>query len=124
MRRQTYVFLTTLLLAAGAASAQVVTASFYGTVVDPNGAVIPGAKVTVVNIDRGTTSTLVTDPSGEASFASLPIGEYAITVEATGFKALKRTGLTLSAGQALRLTLPLEIGQVAETIGSEVRLRW
>src|SRR3954447_19678926 len=89
------------LLLATNAMAQVVTATFYGTVVDPNGAVIPGAKVTAVNVDRGSTLTREADSSGEVSFPSLPIGEYTITAEAAGFKTLKRTGINLSAGQDL-----------------------
>ena len=104
------------LLLAGSAGAQVVTAIFYGTIVDPNGAVIPGASVTVLNVDRGSTLTREAGALGEVSFPSLPIGEYAITVEAKGFKTLKRTGVNLSAGQDLRLTLSLEIGQLAEVI--------
>lgn len=103
------------MLPAGAA-AQVVTATFFGTVVDPNGAVITGASVTVLNVDRGSTSMHIADTLGEVTFSSLPIGEYAITAEAKGFKTLKRTGVHLSAGQDLRMTLSLEIGQLTETI--------
>ena len=105
-----------VLLLAGGAGAQVVTAIFYGTIVHPNGAVIPGARVTVLNVDRGSTLTREAGARGEVSFPSLPIGEYAITGEAKGFKTLKRTVVNLSAGQDLRLTLSLDIGQLAEVI--------
>jgi len=105
-----------VLLIFASAAAQVVTATFYGTVVDPNGAVIPAAKVTLLNVDRGSILTREADAGGEVSIPSLPTGEYTVTVEATGFKTLKRSGVTLSAGQDLRLTLPMEIGQVTETV--------
>src|SRR5215471_7893498 len=103
-------------LLASSALGQVVTSSLYGTVVDPNNAVIPGASVTLLNVDRGSTVSRNTDNSGEVTFASLPVGVYIITVEARGFKTLKRSGVSLSAGQEPRLTFILEIGQLAETI--------
>ena len=101
---------------APSAVAQVVTATLYGTVVDPNGASIPAARVTMVNVDRGSTLIREADGAGEVSFPSLPIGEYTITVEAKGFKTLKRTGINLSAGQDLRMTLSMDIGQLSETV--------
>jgi hypothetical protein len=105
-----------LQLATGTLAAQVVTASFNGTVLDPNGASVPGASVTMLNVDRGSTLTRTANTFGEVVFPSLPIGEYTITAEAKGFKTLKRGGVTLSSGQDLRMALALEIGQVAETI--------
>src|SRR5438067_320662 len=106
-------------LFAGIAYGQIVTGTLYVTVVDPNGALIPGATVTALNVDRGSALTRSADTLGEVSFPSLPVGSYALTVEAKGFKTLKRSGIRLSGGQDIRLTLPLEIGQVAETV--EVR---
>ena len=103
-------------LLASSAMGQVVTSTLYGTVIDPNNALIPGALVTVLNVDRGSTVSRSTDNAGEVTFASLPIGDYVITVEAKGFKTLKRSGVSLSAGQEPRLTFVLEIGQLAETI--------
>src|SRR5437773_514601 len=82
---------------------QVVTSTLYGTVVDPNGAVIPGATVTLLNVDRGSTVTRTTGSNGDVIFTALPIGQYDITVEAKGFKTLKRSGAKLSAGEELTL---------------------
>ncbi|MCZ2156350.1 MAG: TonB-dependent receptor [Bryobacterales bacterium] len=111
-----YSVATLLLLITVCLQGQVVSAGLFGTVTDPNGAVIPGAKVTVTNEDRGSTLTRDADASGVAAFPSLPMGTYTITVESQGFKSLKRSGIVLSAGRDLRLTLPLELGQVTETI--------
>lgn len=111
-----YSIATLLLLLYLQSQAQVVSAGLFVTVSDPNGAVIPGAKVTAANVDRGSTLTRDADASGIAAFPALPLGSYAITVESAGFKTLKRSGIVLSAGQDLRLSLPLELGQITETI--------
>src|SRR3989442_56301 len=112
MRRLGFIrsVLVFIVVAASSAMGQVVTSTLYGTVVDPNNAVIPGAVVTLLNVDRGSTVSRNTDNAGEVTFASLPVGEYVITVEAKGFKTLKRSGVSLSAGQEPRLTFVLEIG--------------
>ena len=98
------------------AMGQVVTATLYGTVLDPNGAVVPNATVTALNVGRGTSTVRQSDAAGEVVLSSLPVGDYTITVEVPGFKSLRRTGIALSAGQDLRLNLTLEIGQVAESV--------
>lgn len=107
------------LLVAGAFSSawgQVITATFHGTIMDPNGAVVPSANVTVTNTTRGTSISRQTNENGVVTFTSLPLGDYTVAVEAAGFKTLSRTGLNLSAGEELRLTLTLEIGQLSEKI--------
>ena len=111
--------LLSFMLAMGMASTavgQVVTATLYGTVLDPNGAVVPNATVTALNVGRGISTVRQSDAAGEVVLASLPVGDYTITVEVPGFKSLRRTGIALSAGQDLRLNLNLEIGQVAESV--------
>ena len=105
-----------LMLVASSAMGQVVTATLYGTVLDPQGAIVASATVTALNVGRGTSLSRQSNELGEASFPSLPVGEYAITIEAKGFKTLKRSGITLSAGQDLRMSFTLEVGQIAETI--------
>ncbi len=57
-----------------------------GTVTDPGGAVIPGAKVTVTNTATSVSHDAITDKDGFYQVLSLPIGNYAVTVEKTGFK--------------------------------------
>ncbi len=105
-----------LMLVASSAMGQVVTATLHGTVLDPQGAVVANATVTPLNVGRGTSISRQSNELGEVSFPSLPIGDYAVTIEAKGFKTLKRSGITLSAGQDLRMSFTLEVGQIAETI--------
>ncbi|MGI4827643.1 MAG: carboxypeptidase regulatory-like domain-containing protein, partial [Janthinobacterium lividum] len=97
------------LLGDSAASAQVVGGTMTGTVVDPTGAVIPGAKVVVRNTDTGTVRTLVSDLGGRFSAPSIPVGTYTITADITGFAPYQRSGVQLTVGQSLDLALKLAL---------------
>jgi len=92
------------------------TATIVGAVMDSTGAVIPGAKVTVANSDKGFTRDLVANAAGEYTAAKIPIGDYVITAEAPGFQKLVRSGITVTVGQALRVDLQLTVGQVTQEI--------
>jgi len=81
---------TTLLLACGvffavAAHAQF-KASIQGTVMDPQGTAVPGAKVTIANQDTGVSRDTVASGEGFYRIGELPPGKYSVTVEAPGFK--------------------------------------
>ncbi len=97
------------------AVAQVVGGTVTGTVLDPTGAVIPGSKVTVRNDDTGTTRALTTDAGGRFSAPSVPVGAYSITAESTGFAPYKRSGVGLTVGQSLDLSIRLTLAG-SETI--------
>ncbi|HLI77796.1 MAG TPA: carboxypeptidase-like regulatory domain-containing protein, partial [Acidobacteriaceae bacterium] len=103
-----------LAVSAVSLSAQVVGGTISGTVVDPSGAVIPGAKVNVHNIDTGNERNLVTGSDGRFSAPSITVGTYRITVQVTGFAPYERRDVVLTVGQALDLPLKLAIS------GSEV----
>src|SRR5438874_5003277 len=113
--RLIYAFLV-LLLFCIAVAAQTGTSNISGTVKDTNGAVVPGATVTAKNEATGVTSTQTTTDSGLYSFASLPVGNYTITIEKQGFKTLQRTNNALQVGEPLTVDAALEIGQVSETV--------
>jgi hypothetical protein len=89
--------------------AQVVNGTISGTVTDSTGAVITNANVVVHNNDIGVQRALVTSGGGTFTAPAIPIGDYTITVEASGFSSYKLTGITLTVGQTLNLTLPLTI---------------
>ena len=104
-------------LAAGAAFGQIVTASLEGTVLDPAGALVPAAKVKVVNTSTNLELRATTDTDGRFSFPSLPPGgPYTLTVEAAGFSTAEQTGITLEVNQAARLDFHLRIGASTDTI--------
>src|SRR5437016_6639561 len=92
------------------ASAQTGSSSITGTVTDSSGAVVPGAKVTAKNEATGVTYTQTTTGAGLYSFPSLPVGNYSITVENTGFKTTNKTGNVLVVGTPLVVEVALEVG--------------
>src|SRR6266542_4262206 len=87
MRLRSLLVVAALVALAGAtAQAQVTTATLYGIVTDPSGAVIPGAAVTVTHEGTGATATKTTDALGEVVFDFLRVGRYTLQIEAAGFK--------------------------------------
>ena len=92
------------------------SASISGTVVDSSGAALPAAKVTVKNMETGSVRSLATDSTGGYRALSLPVGQYEVGVEKTGFKGVIKTGVTLTVGQQAVLNVSLEPGQVNEVV--------
>jgi Carboxypeptidase regulatory-like domain len=90
--------------------------SLSGTLVDPSGAVVPGAKVTVVNTALKSEYKAISNGRGFYSFPTLPVGHYDLAIEATGFKTQKKTNLTIDTDAALRLDMVLAVGQQSETV--------
>jgi hypothetical protein len=107
------------LLTPGQARAQLATADVLGTVTDNTGAVIPNAKVTLLNTGTGIAATSQTNTVGEYIFSRQQIGAFKVTVEANGFKSFTVTDLTLTAGQRARIDAALVIGSQVETVQVE-----
>src|SRR2546423_1926035 len=105
-----------LLLTAAAAFAQGVSGTITGEIRDPNGALVPNAKVTARN--TGTNAETVVNTTGEGVylFPALPTGQYVISVEAPGFRKTTTQPQNLSVSDNLRLDLTLELGQVNEVV--------
>ena len=96
--------------------AQVTTATVYGRVVDPSGAIIPGANVSASSETTGAEYSTVTGSGGEFTIAFLPAGTYALAITADGFKSYLETGLTLASGQRHNRDYGLELGATTETV--------
>src|SRR5438128_3358956 len=105
-----------LLLAASLGLAQVSTAELSGTVADPTGAVIGGAKVIATNADTGVSREASSDAAGDYVMTLLPPGNYNLSVEAPGFRKLVQSGVTLEVNQRARVDFALQVGQVNETV--------
>src|SRR5687767_11243419 len=119
--RLSLTFLAALTLA-GAASAQTVTGTISGTVVDPQGQVIPGATVTVINEATADTRSAVSGAQGDFLVTNLQPGQYTLRIALQSFRTLERTNIVLSAGERLAVAnLTLEIGNVGETVTVESR---
>jgi hypothetical protein len=116
---QLHAVLVVLALTAGvfapiSAHAQVSTGSIVGTVLDSSGQVIPGAQVTIRNVNRNTTTTHVTDANGTYSALFLVPGTYEVQVGLSGFKTWIRSDLTLQVNDRLRIDATLEVGSLEE----------
>ncbi len=105
-----------LVLCATLALGQTGTSGISGTVRDGNGAVVPGATVTAKSDATNVSQSQQTTDAGLFAFASLPVGNYTITVEKSGFKTYKKTGNALEVGTPLTVDAVMEVGQVSETV--------
>jgi outer membrane receptor protein involved in Fe transport len=104
------------LFAASALEAQVTTATIYGVVRDSTGAVLPGASITATNQGTNLSRETITDERGEFAVPALPTGRYTLKIELPGFKTYTNQGIELTAGQTIRQTFTLAVGQVSENI--------
>jgi hypothetical protein len=97
-------------------SAQNTFGRISGTIVDPSGASIPGAKVTVRNTDTQATRVVTTDNSGFYVAENLPIGPYAVELNQPGFKRASRSGFQLIADGRITANFTLEIGEASQSV--------
>src|SRR5437879_749294 len=96
--------------------AQGFAAAITGTVMDTSGAAVPGAMVTVKHLETGLTRAVEVDAAGSYSIASLPVGEYELTVEKMGFQREVRRGINLVVAQEAVLNLTLQVGTVVQQV--------
>ena len=100
------VILAIAILSASQAYAQVSGATLSGTITDPSGAAIAGAKVSITNKATGVTRDDTTDAAGFYSAPNLLPGPYEVTASASGFSTAKQSDLTLTVGAQQVLNLP------------------
>lgn len=111
-----YVVLAFCFALAPFARAQKDTATIVGTVKDASGAVIPDAKVTVTDVDRGNTFAATTNPSGDYVASPLRIGHYTVKVEKEGFKTAVAGPIELQLQDRAEVNVTLEVGQTVQTV--------
>jgi Carboxypeptidase regulatory-like domain len=97
------------------AAQSVTSATLSGIVEDANGAYVPGATLTAINVDTNQQRTTDSDREGRFTFPYLPVGNYKLTVSESGFRTLSRN-LTLTLGQALYFVFKLDVNSVAENV--------
>jgi len=90
-----------------------------GNVTDQTGAVLAGAVVTVIDVDRGLTRSLVTDAAGEYNAPTLIPGNYTVRVEVKGFKILTRPNIVVEVGKEIRVDLTPQPGEQTQTVTVE-----
>jgi hypothetical protein len=96
--------------------AQTFRGTILGTVTDPQGAVVSGAKVTVRNINTGLERATETSADGSYSVPELPIGTYTVTVTQSGFRTSFTTDIAVDVAAEKRVDVALKTGQVSETV--------
>jgi hypothetical protein len=104
------------LLMSATSNAQQPTGSITGVVQDASGAAVAGATVTVRSVETGQTRTLVANESGNYSALSLPVGEYEIRAEKTGFSPVVRAGVTLVVAQQAVVNITMSVGGIQQAV--------
>jgi len=114
-----FVLLLALVCASGLL-AQDITGSISGTVADPTGAGVPGATVTVTDLERNmVVRTTTTDGAGNYAAPLLPVSKYSVTVEAKGFKKTTQKDITLNVNDKLVVNIKLDVGDVQQEVTVE-----
>lgn len=111
-----WLFSAFLFLAIGIGFAQSTGATLQGGVTDEQGGALPGATVTITNIETGQVRTAATDAQGWYRAPALPPGRYELRAELPGFVRQVRAGLTLTVGQEATINMALAIATLAETV--------
>ncbi|HUO17180.1 MAG TPA: TonB-dependent receptor [Verrucomicrobiae bacterium] len=94
----------------------IITSTILGTVTDPQGAVIPGARVTLTNVDTGVRWIVTTSDSGDYQFPNLIAGHYKIEVLREGFASTISSIVGLENGTTQRINLGLKMGKITEAV--------
>jgi hypothetical protein len=98
------------------ANADNLYASIRGTVADPSGAVVPEARLTATNVATGISYNATSNKDGLFTFVQLPIGDYTVKVEKSGFKTFSESRIHLDLDQIYNLKVGMELGVVSDTI--------
>src|SRR5271169_1644658 len=93
-----------------------VAAAISGTIEDPTGAGVGGAKVIVTDAETGASRTTTSDESGNFRVLSLAPGPYELRIEKTGFQAAVRTGINLKVAQQAAVNFKLAIGEIVQEV--------
>ncbi len=100
----------------GRAGAQGTTGTISGFVNDPSGASVPGATITVRNVETGQSRVLVTDGGGRYRAPELQPGRYELVAELAGFQTAQYQNLALTLGQSMVVNVTLKIGSLDEKV--------
>jgi len=104
------------ILCVAPAMAQLTTGTITGAVTDSSGAAVPGATITVKNVDTGASRTTVSGPSGRYEVSNVPIGKYDVSATLAGFQTSVHAGVELTLGRTAVVDHSLQVGEVAQAV--------
>src|SRR5215831_352064 len=110
------VLLMILLLSGTVVWGQLGTSTIRGTITDSSGAALPGATVTITNLQTNLSRTLTTGAAGAYSFESIPPGEYKVEMEAKGFRKSVVNRVQAQVGSIADVSQSLKVGEIKETV--------
>lgn len=109
-------FLAACLTVTALAQSQATTGTIQGTVLDPNGAAVPGAVITLKNSATGFERSVSSNSDGFFAAPLLPLGRYQVATTASGFGRSILENVEVTIGQTLNLRIELKVGQTEETV--------
>ena len=111
-----FVFVAVLALSASAMAQSTTTGAIGGVVTNPNKEVVPGAAITVKNVDTNKEDSATSDDAGRFKVANLQPGRYSVSVNATGFAQITQENVVVEVGRETSLEVGLSIGQVTGSV--------
>ena len=115
-RLRIVLLLLVVMAVSAVSSAQNATGRIFGTVYDQQGAVIPAVQITVTNTATQDARTATTNGEGYFQVLALPIGNYKVIAEHTGFRTMISAEQKLLINQALRIDVKMEVGAAKQTV--------
>jgi len=116
LRSVSYFAVIAIFATAALAQSQATTGLIQGTVVDPNGAVVSGASITVRNTGTGFERTVTSNSDGFFTAPLLPLGTYRVTTSASGFSNTVLENVEVTIGNTLSLNIAMKVGGTTETV--------
>jgi len=113
---RTFMGLACLLLITIATFGQSDRGTITGTVSDPAGAIVAGAKVEARSVATSTAYEVASTDTGNFTLSQLPAGTYEMTVTVAGFKRFVRQNITVQVAGTVRIDVPLEVGATSESV--------
>src|SRR5713226_2403931 len=109
-------FLLMVVMLSPVAVAQHIRGALEGSVYDPNGALVPGASVTLRNVSTGAEIKTTTNDSGGFNFQNLETGTYEVTIEKQGFRKYIAKQVEIKVGSVTPIKATLELGATTQTV--------
>ncbi len=104
------------LLLPAAAWSQAVNGTVVGTITDASGAVVPNARISLMEVNTNLSRSSATSESGNYTFSNIPQGRYTLTIEQTGFRKASRENIDVTINSTVRVDLQLQPGQISEQV--------